>query len=87
MGATATMEAPATSVAAKTKERQGETYELLLQIKDTLNSAMDSIRQSVHNLHEDSVDLKQAAYEIAESAGLDFEVKLDFDMTDSLKQI
>lgn len=64
-----------------TKERQGETYDLLLQMKDTLNSAMDSIRQSVHNLHEDSVDLKQAAYEIAESAGLDFEVKLDFDMS------
>lgn len=30
----------------------------LVYLKDTLSRAMDSIRESVHNLHEESVDLK-----------------------------
>ena len=32
--------------------------EHLVSLKDTLTKAMNSIRESVHNLHEESVDLK-----------------------------
>lgn len=38
-------------------ETQKESLESL---KDTLNNAMTSIRNSVHNLHDDSIDLKYA---------------------------
>lgn len=35
----------------------------LAGINDTLNQAMNSIRESVHDLHDDAIDLRQAAYE------------------------
>lgn len=34
------------------------TQEYLTQIKDTLSTGMDSIRTSIHNIHEDSMDLE-----------------------------
>jgi signal transduction histidine kinase len=38
--------------------KDGETKESLGLIKDTISEAMDCIRNSVHDLHEDSIDLK-----------------------------
>lgn len=36
-----------------------ELKEPLLAVKDTLSDAMDNVRQSVHNLHEESINLQQ----------------------------
>lgn len=56
----------------------GELKEQLNAVKDTLTDAMDNVRQSVHNLHENSIDLKQQLTRLTE----DFTfcpAKLDFD--------
>lgn len=39
-------------------KEEPQVMEELSQLKDTLSDAMDSIRSSVHNLHDESVDLK-----------------------------
>lgn len=39
--------------------QEPELTEQLKSVKSTLTDAMDSVRSSVHNLHEDSVDLKR----------------------------
>lgn len=67
-----------------TVEKNGSTQEQLLNIKDTLNSAMDNIRQSVHDLHDDSVDLKMSVNEIMDSIRSDFDVSFDFDMSENV---
>lgn len=38
--------------------------EHLTNIKDTLSSGMDSIRSSIHNIHEDSLDLQDKLNEL-----------------------
>ena len=38
--------------------------ERLTNIKDTLSAGMDSIRSSIHNLHEDSLDLQEKCNEL-----------------------
>lgn len=64
-----------------TIEKEGTVHEQLLNMKDTLDAAMTNIRESVHDLHGDSVDLKQSVREIVESMKQDYEVKLDYDMS------
>lgn len=64
-----------------TVEKDKAAQESLLNIKDTLDSAMNSIRQSVHDLHDDSVDLKLSINEILESMRPDFDVRFDYDMS------
>lgn len=64
-----------------TTEKEGTVYKQLLQMKDTLDLAMTSIRQSVHDLHEDSVDLKQAVSEIVETMEGKYSVELEYDMS------
>lgn len=71
-----------------TVEKDSSLQEPLLHIRDTLDLAMNSIRQSVHDLHDDSVDLKLAVQEILDSVRQDFDVSLDYDMSpDVPKQV
>lgn len=52
----------------------------LTQLDHTLNEAMDSVRKSVHDLHDDSVDLKDATESLI--ASFDFcKVALTYDMS------
>lgn len=44
--------------AARAVNRQTELHPMLDHLDDSLNSAMDSIRSSVHDLHDDSVNLE-----------------------------
>ncbi len=67
-----------------TLEPEGGVHSRLLDMKDTLNLAMDSIRQSVHNLHDDSIDLRQAIQETAKPLFQDFDVNLEYDMSDDI---
>lgn len=51
-------------------------------LKTTLDSAMTSIRQSVHDLHDDSIDLKKAIEESIFAVDGRFSVKLEYDLSD-----
>lgn len=64
-----------------TVEKEGAVHEQLVNLKDTLDTAMTNIRQSVHDLHDDSVDLKQSVTEITEPLKTDYIVRLDYDMS------
>lgn len=66
--------------AAKAVNRQAELCPMLDNLDLSLNSAMDSIRSSVHNLHDDSVDLEETIQNLA--AGFTFcPVTLQYDMS------
>ena len=56
----------------------------LEKVKDTLNEAMTSIRESVHNLHDDSVDLKNTVIELTKPLKDSFKVKLDMDFSEDI---
>ena len=55
----------------------------LLSVKDTLSSAMDSIRESVHDLHDDSIDLYDTIRTILKDYKT-YETTLEYDMSDNL---
>lgn len=67
-----------------TIENDNSKQEALLNLKDTLDLAMNSVRQSVHDLHDDSVDLKMSVNEIMDSIRTDFDVSFDFDMSENV---
>ncbi|MBQ8966881.1 histidine kinase [Ruminococcus sp.] len=56
--------------------------EPLESLKGTLDTAMTSIRQSVHDLHDDSIDLKRSIEESIAAVDGRFTVKFDYDMDD-----
>ena len=53
--------------------------EPLSELKNTLDGAMTSIRESVHDLHDDSVDLRHVLREMADSVDKRFETSLSYD--------
>lgn len=59
--------------------RQKQLTEPLNDLKTTLNSAMDSIRESVHGLHDDSVDLENSIREILKDFSA-YQLTLDYDI-------
>ncbi|MBR1862960.1 MAG: sensor histidine kinase [Ruminococcus sp.] len=58
--------------------------EPLSGLKETLDSAMTSIRKSVHDLHDDSVDLKSSVQECLKSAGDRFTAVLEYDVENDM---
>lgn len=59
---------------------QQETLKAPLYVlKETLSSAMTAIRESVHNLHEDSIDLKASILELISNLA-DYQISLEYDM-------
>ncbi len=55
-----------------------ETYPLLLPLKDSLDEAMTSIRNSVHDLHRQSIDFEASLYHITSKInGYEMEVFCD----------
>ncbi|MGN0620974.1 MAG: sensor histidine kinase [Porcipelethomonas sp.] len=58
----------------------------LCDLKDTLDNAMTSIRTSVHDLHDDSIDLKHAAEEYLKPSEMRFNVQLDLDISENVPQ-
>ncbi|MCI8859195.1 MAG: sensor histidine kinase [Lachnospiraceae bacterium] len=59
--------------------KQEQLTEPLNALKDTLSSAMDSIRQSVHDLHDDSIDLKSSIEELLSQFST-YQIQFDYDM-------
>lgn len=68
---------------AITKDDTGKMY--LTQIKDTLTEGMDSIRNSIHNIHEDSMNLESKIRGLAKSytfcqVNINYKINNDFTM-------
>lgn len=57
----------------------------LSSLKDTLNDAMNSIRESVHGLHDDSIDLHANIKGIIDKFQ-DYKIHLDYDMPDCVSK-
>lgn len=57
--------------------------EPLISLKNTLDSAMTSIRESVHDLHDDSIDLRKIIEDALKAVNERFNVKLDYDISDN----
>lgn len=53
-------------------------------VNETLNSAMNSIRESVHDLHNDSMDLKQMVFDVVEELKSRSQVLVDYDMSEEI---
>lgn len=53
----------------------------LVQINETLNQAMNNIRESVHDLHNESLDLHQALKELVGQFEEQYEIQLTYDMS------
>lgn len=70
--------------ALKVLNKDDSLKEPISDLKDTLDSAMTSIRQSVHDLHDDSIDLRALIVESMRSAQGKFEVHLEYDMGDDI---
>lgn len=51
----------------------------LALVKDNLDVAMNNIRESVHDLHDDSVDVKQSIIEMAAPLKENYECKIEYD--------
>lgn len=62
-----------------------ETKENLRLIKDTLSEAMDSIRISVHDLHEKSIDLQTEIQNLIDSFKF-CSIKFDYDVESNLEK-
>lgn len=61
-----------------------ELREPLESLKSTLDSAMTSIRESVHDLHDDSIDLKKVIEDSIRTVDSRFTVSLDCDVSESM---
>lgn len=62
-----------------------ESKEILKLLKETLSEAMDSIRTSVHNLHEESIDLQTELQKLID--GFNFcPITFDYDMETKLEK-
>ena len=67
--------------ALRTIHREEPLHEQLCGINDTLNEAMTSIRQSVHNLHDDAIDLEQAVRDSLQDIEDTYRVTFEYDMS------
>lgn len=64
-----------------TVHREEPLHGQLWSVNETLNQAMNSIRESVHDLHDDAIDLRQAVAEATRAMDENYQVTIDYDMT------
>ncbi len=58
----------------------------LYAVKESLDIAMNNIRESVHDLHDESIDLKQAVSDVLLPLKEKFKCKFDYDISDSVER-
>lgn len=56
----------------------------LASIGETLDAAMNNIRESVHDLHDDSIDLRQAILEATRELRDSYKIQLDYDISSTV---
>lgn len=67
--------------ALTTIHKEEPLHEQLGSVNETLNQAMNSIRESVHDLHDDSIDLRQAIMDATREMQERYRVTIDYDMS------
>lgn len=67
-----------------TVHREEPLHGQLLCVNETLNEAMSSIRESVHNLHDDAINLEQAVSDSIRDIRESHRVTLEYDMSRSV---
>ena len=67
-----------------TIHKEEPLHEQLASINDTLNQAMNSIRESVHDLHDDSIDLRLALNDATKAMQENYNVRIDYDATNNI---
>lgn len=72
--------------ALMTIHKQEPISEELIPIKENLDQAMNSIRNSVHDLHDESIDTKQSITEIIEPLYVKFLVRFDYDIKNEMSR-
>lgn len=70
--------------ALSTVYREEPIHGQLLSVNDTLNTAMNNIRESVHDLHDDAIDLKQAVLEATREMRENYHFHFEYDMTEPI---
>lgn len=63
-----------------TIHKEEPLHEQLSTVNATLDEAMNNIRESVHDLHNESFDLQQAIWEAVGDLKQRYEISLDYDM-------
>lgn len=67
--------------ALTTVHKEEPLHGQLASVNETLDQAMNSIRESVHDLHDDAIDLRQAVTEATRAVNENYQVTIDYDMT------
>ena len=67
--------------ALKTIHKETELYSQLDSVNHTLNQAMNSIRKSVHNLHDEAVDMEVVIKDIVNEMQEKYKVYCEYDMS------
>lgn len=67
--------------ALTTIHKEEPLHEQLTSINDTLNQAMNNIRESVHDLHDESIDLKQAIVDTTKEMREKYDLHFEYDMS------
>lgn len=67
--------------ALQTIHKEEPLHGQLVAINDTLSQAMNNIRESVHDLHNESLDLKQALREVTDEFRDQYEIAFTYDMS------
>ena len=66
------------------KEKQQAQYAAAQSVKATLDSAMNSIRESVHGLRDDSIDLKRSVEEAVSEMRSRYRLHLETDFSENM---
>ncbi|MBR6172192.1 MAG: hypothetical protein IKQ49_03355 [Eubacterium sp.] len=64
--------------------REEPVHSELSDVRETLDSAMTSIRTSVHDLHDSSIDLKESIRQLAAPLQNDFNVRIELDVSENM---
>lgn len=67
-----------------TIHKEEPLHEQLGSINETLNQAMNSIRESVHDLHDDSIDLRLALNDATKAMQENYNIRIDYDATNNI---
>lgn len=70
--------------ALMTIHKEEPLHEQLTSVKENLDVAMNNVRESVHDLHDESVDLNQAVTEIVDGMKGRFDYRVEYDIHDKV---
>lgn len=70
--------------ALMTIHREEPLHGQLESVNDSLNEAMNNIRESIHDLHDESIDLRLAIQDAVSDMTKKYEVRVEYDMSDNV---